>query len=134
MSLPVERVSASATVPRPLSVVIVDDEPKTANVLVKLLRVDGFSVEVFGDAAAAEQRLARGPLPDVLVMDVSPARAGEVEAVRRLHARYPALPLIVVTAYPQLAERLEASAGPPCRIVTKPIDYPGFLRLLEVYG
>ncbi|MDC0723490.1 response regulator [Nannocystis bainbridge] len=116
---------------RPVSILIVDGEPKTATVLVKLLRVDGFEVEVAGDAAGAEACVERGPRPDVLVMDVSPARAGEVETLRRIHARHPALRLVLVTAHPQVAERLALGAAPGCRIVTKPIDYPGLLRLLE---
>jgi CheY-like chemotaxis protein len=120
-----------ATAP-PVSVLVVDGEPKTASVLVKLLRVDGFIVEVAADAAAAEARVERGPRPDVLVMDVSPARAGELATLRRVHARHPTLRLVLVTAHPQAAERLALGAAPSCRIVTKPIDYAGLLRLLDV--
>lgn len=126
---PVQTVAAGE---RPVSVLVVDGEPKTATVLVKLLRVDGFLVEVAADAGAAEARVERGPRPDVLVMDVSPARAGEVETLRRIHAHHPTLRLVLVTAHPQVAERLALGAAPGCRIVTKPIDYTGLLRLLEV--
>ncbi|WAS89694.1 response regulator [Nannocystis punicea] len=121
----------AAVTGRPVSILVVDGAPKTATVLVKLLRVDGFVVEVAADAAAAEARVERGPQPDILVMDVSPARAGEVETLRRIHARHPTLRLVLVTAHPQVAERLALGAAPGCRIVTKPIDYSGLLRLLE---
>ena len=127
-----EPVQSDAMTEHPLSVLVVDGEPKTASVLVKLLRVDGFSVEVAADARAAEARVERGPRPDVLVMDVSPARVGEVEMLRRIHARHPTLRLVLVTAHPQVAERLALGAAPSCRIVTKPVDYLGLLRLLEV--
>jgi CheY-like chemotaxis protein len=127
----IQPVQAGAATARPVAVLVVDGEPKTATVLVKLLRVDGFFVEVAADAAAAESRIEQGPRPDVLVMDVSPARAGEVETLRRIHARHPTLPLVIVTAHPQVADRLALGPAPWCRIVTKPIDYSGLLRLLE---
>jgi DNA-binding NtrC family response regulator len=113
------------------SVLVVDNEPTMAGALAKLLRVDGFAVEILADVAAAAARIARGPAASALVMDVSPARADEVDAVARLHALHPSLTLVLVTAYPQIGARL-GSPDVTCRVLTKPVDYPSLLGLLEV--
>lgn len=125
-----EQASSSAPPGQPISVVVVDHDAKTAGVLVKLLHLDGFHAEVLADGAAAIQRLARGPTPDFLVIDVAPTRV-DLEAVQRIRGRHPSLAIILVTAHPLHIEALVRGAVAGHRIVTKPIHYPALTGLLR---
>lgn len=128
--VPAEQASSSVTLGPPVSVLVVDDDAKTAGVLAKLLHIDGFRAEVLVDVAEALARLARGPLPDFLVFDVSLTH-GDIAAVQRIRARYPSLAIILVTAHPQQVEALARGSVADRRIVTKPIHYPALVSLLR---
>ncbi|MGW1275181.1 response regulator [Streptomyces sp. NPDC002491] len=86
-------------------------------------------VEVVGEAGSGEEavRLAREVAPDVVLMDLRFAGAGRgmdgVEAVRRLTAESPGLPVVMLTSYAGRADVVRAleagargyvlKAGPP---------------------
>ena len=112
-------------------VVVVDDEPRTAQVLAELLAMDGLDVEVCA-AARLSDRLAGGPTPGGLVMNVSMARADDVRVVRQVRAEHPALPVFIVTEYPHLATRLGPQLAAQAAVFTKPVDYPALLGVLRM--
>jgi len=53
---------------RPL-LLIVDDDRRTALLLGRMLREDGYDTEVEPDGAAALERLGCDPIPDALITD-----------------------------------------------------------------
>ena len=124
---PVEHPGSSRRTP----VWVVDEDPRTARVLVGLLQMDGFEVETIGTGAAVVERLAQVARPAALVMNVSMARADEVRVVRQIRLGNPSLPIIIVTEYPQLAPRLGAQTEPLPVILTKPVDYAALLEALR---
>jgi hypothetical protein len=54
--------------------------------------------------------------------------------VRQIQADHASLAIIVVTAHPQLAEGLARESATPCQVVTKPIDYPRFMDMLQAHA
>lgn len=112
-----------------LLLLLVEDEAHTARLLAKMLREDGFAVEVALDGADAIAKLTRDALPDALVTDFRMPLVDGVAVARYARARRPDMPVVFVTGYPQLAgaARLDPAAG----VQTKPIDYPELSRWLR---
>ncbi len=114
----------------PLSVWVVDDDPRTAQVLTVLLRMDGYQAEVCSSARVLD-RLSQAPPPDVLVMSVSMGRIDAVRSIRQVRDRYPALPIFIITEHPQLVQRLGPEVDPLPAVFTKPVDYVALLASLR---
>lgn len=114
----------------PLRVLVVEDDERSGQMLAALLRRDGFIVEVCPGGRAGMQRLADGPAPDVLVTDLwMPQIDGITEAcLARTHS--PMIPILIVTAYPDMARRLDG-AEPKPQIFVKPLDYPALVGALR---
>jgi CheY-like chemotaxis protein len=110
-------------------ILLVDDDARTARVLARMLTDDGFDVELATDGAAAIGRLGRAPIPDVLVTDLRMPHADGMAVARYARSRSPAMPVILLTVYPELVPALQAGFDPPLVLHTKPIDYA---RLREV--
>ncbi|UQA62557.1 response regulator [Polyangium aurulentum] len=104
-------------------VLVVDDDVRTARLFVRMLREDGFQVELAHDGAAAIGRLGRAPLPDVLVTDLSMPHADGLAVAKYAQACRPGLPVFLVTGYPDLVARRMGSLDPEPQVFTKPVDY-----------
>ena len=84
----------------PVRVLIVDDHPAFRRALTSALRmVDGF--EVAGEAGGGEAacREAAALRPDVVLMDLSMPDLSGIEAMKQIHEREPALPVVILTAH-----------------------------------
>ena len=102
-------------------VLVVDDDVRTARLLVRLLRDDGFEVERCTDGACAVARLGRHPMPRALITDLRMPHVDGMSVARYARSRSPTMPVFVMTGYPNLVEAAELS--PPAFVHTKPIDY-----------
>lgn len=112
-------------------VLVVDDDVATARVLVRMLREDGFEAEVARDGADAIARLARGPVPDVLVTDLRMPHADGAAVAQFAQSLRAGLRVVVVTGYPHLAADSLARLDPPATVLVKPIEYPALLERIE---
>jgi len=81
-----------------IRVVLVEDDTKTRDSLVKLLRLapDIVCLAAFGSAEEAERELPQ-PLPDVVLMDINLPKASGVECVARLKQQHPQLQFVMLT-------------------------------------
>jgi DNA-binding response OmpR family regulator len=86
-------------------ILIVEDEPGIVDFVVRSLRRDGFSVAAAYDGEAG---LARALEPDIdlVVLDLMLPELTGTEVLRRLHARKPSLPVIVLTARGGIEDRI----------------------------
>lgn len=105
-------------------VLVVDDDARTARLLARLLAEDGFDVEVEVDGAAAIDRLARSPRPDILVTDLRMPYADGLAVARYARSLAPVIPVFFVTGYPELLWPIEKSLTPIARVFSKPLEYP----------
>jgi DNA-binding response OmpR family regulator len=91
--------------PRPLHVLIVEDQADAGDSLALVLRMYGFDVAVARDGAEA-YTAARAQPPDVLLMDIGLPRLNGWEVARQLRELCPVRPLtIAVTGYGLPADR-----------------------------
>lgn len=105
-------------------VLVVDDDVHGARALARLLREDGYEVEVATDGAAGVARLSALPLPDVVVTEVTLPHASGLALARYAQAQSAAIRIVFATRTPLRARAHGLGVEP--RIVVKPVDYASF--------
>jgi two-component system response regulator MprA len=115
---------------RPL-LLIVDDDTRTANLLGRLLRNDGYDSEVTADGASALARLTRCRVPDALITDFHLAHADGLAVGRYARSRRAAMPIFVVTGDPGAVLRAPDPLRESFVVFTKPVDYAELVRQLR---
>jgi len=124
--LPDRAVQASLEVapeqPGPRRVLIVEDNPDTAESLASALAILGYAVEVAHDGPSALAKL-RGFSPEIALVDIGLPVMGGYELAHRIRAeRRSAIRLLAVTGYGQIHDRQRsAEAGFEAHLV-KPVD------------
>lgn len=106
-----------------VQILLVEDDPRTAKVLARMLREDGFQVEVARDGAIAIGRLTRPPVPDVLIADVRLPHVDGIAVARYARSLNASLPVILTTSYAQQAFAAEREMSPPPLVFAKPYEY-----------
>jgi CheY-like chemotaxis protein len=113
---------------RPL-LLIVDDDRRTALLLGRMLRQDGYDTEVEADGSAALARLAHEPVPDALITDYHvPGADGLVIAQR---ARETGMPIFVVTGDPEAVIAAPLAREGAIEVIGKPVDYANLVTRLH---
>ena len=123
--VPVDRLlTLLRTARRDGLVAIVEDDVHLCDNLSEALRDRGFSA-VTANSVLETERL--GPIaPCAALVDLRVPGGGAGEAMRRLAARWPVLPLIVMTAFAQ-----EAPPVPHQQVFVKPFDTGALLAAIE---
>jgi two-component system nitrogen regulation response regulator GlnG len=108
---------------------VVDDDRSVRFVLATALRDAGYAVEGFDTAQAALDALAlRGP-PDLLFTDVRMPGDDGLVLLDRLKAVHPQLPVIVMSAYTDIASTAGAFRGGAYEFLSKPFDLDAAVAL-----
>jgi CheY-like chemotaxis protein len=84
--------------PRPLTVLIVDDEEPVRNFVERVLREAGYETATASDGAEALET-ARGKQIDLLLTDVNMPQMSGDELARRLRAEDPGLKVLYLTGF-----------------------------------
>jgi DNA-binding NarL/FixJ family response regulator len=102
-------MAAPARTSETCRLLIADDDNRFVETLTALLEADG-RFEILGRASTGAEavELARSLAPDVVLMDTEMPIMDGVEAIRRIRARQPALPVIVVSRSDYSERALEA--------------------------
>ena len=117
--------------PSPLAtVLVVDDDPNLLRMLRRGLGFAGYTVRAAEDGATA-LRLAREQEPDVVVLDVMlPEPLDGLEVARRLRAGGSEVPIIMLTARDQLADKAAGFASGADDYLPKPFAFEELLLRL----
>ena len=107
---------------RESKLLVVDDEPSARSGLEKLLRQEGYSVVSAPDGPHA-LALADEEAPDLVITDMRMPGMDGVELVEKLRARWPEMPVLVVTAFGEVAAAVRAMKAGAQDFLTKPIDF-----------
>jgi two-component system response regulator MprA len=103
-------------------VLLVDDDVRATRMLARMLREDGFDIEVALDGATAIARIARDTL-DILVVDFQLPHADGLVIAQYARSRRPDVPVLFVTGYPELVERKKPLLFPHPIVLAKPVAY-----------
>jgi nitrogen regulation protein NR(I) len=109
---------------------IVDDDRSIRWVIEKALSREGIAYNSFSSAQEALDALS-GAMPEVLVSDIRmPGRSG-LELLQAVKQRYPAVPVIVMTAYSDLDSAVAAFQGGAYEYLPKPFDVDQAVDLIR---
>jgi two-component system response regulator MprA len=97
-----------------MAILVVDDDQAVRDALRRALKLQGYDVTVAGDGEEALHKLRSNPsTTDLLILDILMPRVDGLEVTRRLRADGNELPILMLTARDQVADRvagLEAGA------------------------
>lgn len=111
-------------------IAIVDDDDAIRRGLSSLLRAQDFRVALFDSAETFLDSLRIG-LPQCLLTDIQLPGLSGLDLQFRLRAEHPALPVLVMTAYPETSLRDQALAAGAVCFLSKPFDDRDLLRCLR---
>ena len=102
-------------------ILIVDDEPAICWALKKMLHAEGHSVDAVSTAEAGLAAANQRP-PDLIVLDVRLPGISGLEAIPRFTALIENIPIILITAFGDLATAVTAYQQKVTDYLTKPFD------------
>src|SRR6266404_5152200 len=103
-------------------VLVVDDEQSLRKVLAATLQREGYEVSVCSDGEEAISALERDGA-DVVVTDLVMPRMDGLTLLRKVVARHPDVPVIVVTAHGRIDSAVEAMKAGAFDFLAKPFDH-----------
>jgi DNA-binding NtrC family response regulator len=105
----------------PASVLVVDDDAAIAKVLVALLKQKGLEAIAMGSGEEAVKALEERPF-DIVLSDVRMPGMDGMQLLDHVTARYPDLPIVLLTAHGSIALAVEAMKRGAADFVQKPFD------------
>ena len=112
-------------------ILIVDDERVHRFMLRSLFAEWGWDAEEADDGSTAVAAVEQGPY-DVILMDVRMTAMDGMEALKRIHALNPAIPVVIMTAYSSVDSAVAAIKQGAHDYLTKPLDFDRLRTTLEV--
>jgi two-component system copper resistance phosphate regulon response regulator CusR len=113
-----------------MRILVVEDDPKLAELLARSLREQAYAVDIAGDGESALYSAAVTPY-DALLLDVTlPARSG-LEVCRELRARGSRVPVLMLTARDAVRDRVTGLDAGADDYVTKPFAIEEVLARLR---
>jgi two-component system response regulator GlrR len=112
-------------------ILIVDDDPSLLRLLSIRLKANGFEPIT---AETAERALSSLPAfqPEVIVTDMRMPGMDGMQLFREVNARYPALPIIVLTAHGSIPDAVSATREGVFSYLTKPFDSQQLLKEIRL--
>ena len=114
-----------------LNILVVDDERVHRYTLCSLFADWGWDCTEADDGVAAVAAVEVQPF-DAILMDVRMARMNGMEALRRIRAINPAIPVIIMTAFSSVDSAVAAIKQGAQDYLTKPLDFERLRTTMEV--
>ncbi len=113
-----------------IHILIVDDEKVHRFMLTSLFEEWGWQAEEADDGTSAVAAVEKGPY-DAILMDVRMTTMDGMEALQKINAINPAIPVVIMTAYSSVDSAVEAIKMGAHDYLTKPLDFDRLRQTLE---
>jgi DNA-binding response OmpR family regulator len=117
--------------PRSITVLVVDDEPRLADVVRMNLEVEGYRVLTAANGMEALARLTQD-LPDLVVLDVMMPEMDGFETLRRIR-QVSSVPVIMLTVRAEEADRIKGLEIGADDYLTKPFSQPELVARIRAH-
>jgi DNA-binding response OmpR family regulator len=115
-----------------MAILIVDDDQAVRDALRRALRMQGYDVSLAGDGEEALLKLRSNPgATDLLIVDVLMPRLDGLEMTRRLRADGNQVPILMLTARDQVADRVAGLEAGADDYLVKPFALEELIARLE---
>lgn len=111
------------------TILIIDDEEKLRNLLAKILTMEGFEVFQAGDCKSGLKRLEQNAI-DVVICDVKLPDGRGVDLTKTIKDKYPTIEVILLTAYGNIPDGVQAIKNGAFDYITKGDDNNKIIPLL----
>jgi two-component system response regulator AtoC len=108
------------------NVLVVDDDSVIRHQLERLYAQSGYSVIGVTSAESALRRLEDEDI-DLVITDIKLPGMDGVRLISDIHRRYPGLPVIAITGYPDIETAVDVLKLGACDFVMKPFDLAAVL-------
>jgi len=115
---------------KPPCILIVDDDPGQRSLLDSFLRTQGFETVTADSGARALEILSDGKF-DMMISDVRMPGLSGLETLRRVRQQFASLPVLLVTAYTDIRDAVEAMRDGAVNYLAKPIDLDELLITVQ---
>ena len=109
---------------------VVDDDQSIRRILLHTLQQAQYDVRCFADSRGLLRAFAERP-PALVIADIRMPRVDGIALLQRIKAERPALPVIIMTAYTDLAHTVAAFEGGVFEYLTKPFDVDAVVALVR---
>jgi two-component system copper resistance phosphate regulon response regulator CusR len=113
-----------------MRILLVEDEPRLANLVARGLRDEAYAVDVCGDGRDAMVQAVVNEY-DAIILDVMLPGKDGLTVLRELRARNVRTPVLMVTARDAIADRIAGLDGGADDYLTKPFDFGELLARLR---
>ena len=103
------------------NILIVDDEQKLRTLLARIISLEGFEVTEAGDCKTATKKLEQLEV-DVIICDVKLPDGSGVDLAKQIKNKYPGIEIILLTAYGNITDGVQAIKNGAFDYITKGDD------------
>ncbi|HER62953.1 MAG TPA: sigma-54-dependent Fis family transcriptional regulator, partial [Desulfobacteraceae bacterium] len=114
-----------------VKILVVDDEKVHRFMLTSMFKEWGWQTAEADDGVTAVAAVREGAF-DAILMDVRMTTMDGMEALQRINAINPAIPVVIMTAYSSVDSAVEAIKMGAHDYLTKPLDFDRLRQTLEV--
>lgn len=111
-------------------VLLIDDEEKLRTLLARIMGLEGFEVVQAADCKSALKKLSEHEI-DVVLCDVKLPDGNGVELTKKIKATYPQVEIILLTAYGNISDGVQAMKNGAFDYITKGDDNNKIVPLLN---
>jgi CheY-like chemotaxis protein len=116
--------------PGRFTVLVVDDNDIAQRLCKRVLEKEGYGVLMAGDGLEAVD-LAFTHLPSMILMDVAMPGIDGLEAMRRIKAELPAMPVVIASAHSMESDRERYLAAGADDVLSKPFRLADLISVVE---
>ncbi|NII23995.1 sigma-54-dependent Fis family transcriptional regulator [Pseudoflavitalea sp. X16] len=113
----------------PGTILLIDDEEKLRGLLKRIITLEGFTIHEAGDLKAGARLLDKGPI-DIVLCDVKLPDGSGVDFVKEVKTKHPATEIILLTAYGNIPDGIQAIKNGAFDYITKGDDNDKIIPLL----
>jgi two-component system response regulator HydG len=116
---------------RKTTVLVVDDDRRMVKTMHDILTINGYEVVEANSGKEAVKKM-QSNLPDCVLMDIKMEGLNGIEAMKIIKETAPDLPVILMSAYANDEQTLEAKQHGAWAVLDKPIDIQAILSFLSL--
>ncbi|WP_196137312.1 sigma-54 dependent transcriptional regulator [Aliikangiella sp. G2MR2-5] len=115
------------------NVLIVEDDSALREALSASLKISGFNTEAADSAEMALSLLNDKYIPDMVVTDIQMGKMSGIELLKNLRKNNSDIPVILMTAYGDVSDAVDAMKHGACDYLQKPFEAKELTQLIESY-